>query len=504
SILSLEALTKTLPWLARLANRNEILKGFIQGTLPTLLVQSFNFLLPKTMRSFSGLQGFHARSVIELSTFAKYYFFLLVNVLLIFSIAGTIAKIFKEIEEIIKDPTKIPYLLATTLPLVSNFFVNLVILQGIGLFPVQLLQGPEIFSAWFTRTFLARTPREYAEANAPPFLDYGQRLPPIILVFVVILVYSSITPLILLFGTIYFFFGYMTHKYLLLYVYFHPYETAGLAWPKIFHRIIVGLYIYQIMMIGYMSLRKSYVMAGSLTPIPIITAIFYYYVNEAYNRSAAFIPLKTLREEENRSASKVDDVNLAPVPPTLVENEETLHHNQVSPPQRKDFHSRRTLDNDIYRATPDFYTDYSQPPITLHDGVLDTGIRNYGAPELYGVLPWLWLPVKGTDLKRAKHFKFFGQLLGMDSGNARSVEESVPLLGPNYSTESIIVGDSGNRLRNSLESIHSEINVASGSGENEQIIGSPSGERIITEVQDEQRLSSIADKLGEFAGKNFD
>ncbi|CAG8739646.1 6504_t:CDS:2, partial [Acaulospora morrowiae] len=437
SILSLEALTKTLPWLAHLANRNEILKGFIQGTLPTLLVQSFNFLLPKNHE----MSGFHARSVIELSTFAKYYFFLLVNVLLIFSIAGTIAKIFKELEEIIKDPTKIPYLLATTLPLVSNFFVNLVILQGIGLFPVQLLQVPEIFSAWLTRTFFARTPREYAEANVPPFLDYGQRLPPIVLVFVVILVYSSITPLILLFGTIYFFLGYMTHKYLLLYVYFHPYETAGIAWPKIFHRIIVGLYIYQIMMIGYMSLRKCYVMAGSLIPVPIITAIFYYYVNEAYNRNATFIPLKTLREEEKKSASKVDNVNLAPAPPTLVENEETSHNNQVAPPQRN--HSRKTLDNDIYRATPDFYTDYSQPPITLHDGVLDTGIRNYGAPELHGVLPWVWLPVKRTIVKRAKHFRFFGQLLGMDSGNTRSIgrssEESAPLLGHNHSTESIII-----------------------------------------------------------------
>src|SRR5581483_8215551 len=96
SLMSMQSLERFFPWLAHLAEKNETLKSFIQGTLPTLAVSIFNILLPKitigmfynctTFLSYllsiihiylflylglSILQGFKARSVIELSTFAK-------------------------------------------------------------------------------------------------------------------------------------------------------------------------------------------------------------------------------------------------------------------------------------------------------------------------------------------------------------------------------------------------------------------------------------------------
>ncbi|CAG8480637.1 9760_t:CDS:1 [Acaulospora colombiana] len=269
-------------------------------------------------------------------------------------------------------------------------------------------------------------------------------------------------------------------------------------------------------------------MASSLVPLLIITAVYYYYVDEAYDRGSAYIPLMTLRKEEKESQSHSDDVNLAPAPKTMIENEETTQNGDVTPPQSR-VRSRRTLENDVYRATPDFYTDYSQPPMTLHDGVLDTGIRNYGAPELYGILPWLWLPVKGTIVNRAKKFGFFRRISRANGSiSTRSVgsslEEREPLLGhddydnPNASitiNESQIppagIPDEVSRLqlRNSVESLRSESsNMASGSGENGQIVGSPlrMDSPSFRDMHDGRRLSRIrelTDKLGEFAGKNF-
>ncbi|CAJ0890984.1 6138_t:CDS:1, partial [Entrophospora sp. SA101] len=81
-------------------------------------------------------------------------------------------------------------------------------IQGIGLFPAHLLQIKEVAVVIFKR-LKAKTPRSYAYANAPPFLDYGEELPPMVLIFVIVLVYSSIAPIILPFGAIYFFLGYM-------------------------------------------------------------------------------------------------------------------------------------------------------------------------------------------------------------------------------------------------------------------------------------------------------
>ncbi|CAI2190942.1 16743_t:CDS:2, partial [Funneliformis geosporum] len=424
SLLSIKTLEKFFPWLAHLAEKNEALKDFIQGTLPTLAVSLFNALLPKIMIFLSKLQGFHARSTIELSTFAKYYFFLLINVLLIFSIVGSVVK---NLEEISRDLPGIAYKLATTLPQVSSFFVNFVVIQGIGLFPIHLLQLKEVAYTWTMRVFFSKTPRDYAKATAPPFLDYGEELPPVILIFVIIIVYSSLTPIITFFGAIYFFLGYMCYKYLLLYVYFHPYETAGLAWPKIFRRIIIGLYIYQIMMIGYLSLRKYYYFAASVFPVLVCTFFFFYYVNGAYERASAFIPMKKLREELNKVQTNTSDVTITPKAPETPgsANEFT---NTDGPPAAKneddieEGHSHRdVLEDDLYHADPDLYTDYSQPPMSLYDGVLNTGMRNYGPPTLVGILPWLWLPVKRVPSDEDATPGFFHRLLGMNKTGSKPI-----------------------------------------------------------------------------------
>ncbi|CAJ0888426.1 997_t:CDS:10 [Entrophospora sp. SA101] len=370
SLLSLEALSKIFPWLANLANKNEMLKGLIQGTLPTLAVSLFNIVVPKIMIVLSKRQGFHARSVIEFSTFAKYYFFLLFNVLLAFTVAGAV---FTTIQEIIDNPTGIAHKLATTLPQIASFFVNFVMIQGIGLFPAHLLQIKEVAVVIFKR-LKAKTPRSYAYANVPPFLDYGEELPPMVLIFVIVLVYSSIAPIILPF------------------VYFHPYETAGLAWPKIFRRITIGLYIYQIMMIGYLILKESYYLAVSVFPTLIMTAVFFYYVNTAYDRNAAYIPLKTLKDEEKKSTINTnDDVTFKQKTP---DNDTTTTTDENS-------NAKDVLEDDLYHAEPDMYTDYSQPPMTLYKGVLNTGMRNYIAPALVGTLPWLWLPVKRPKVTKS-------------------------------------------------------------------------------------------------------
>jgi len=45
---------------------------------------------------------------------------------------------------------------------------------------------------------------DHAEANAPPMLNYGWVYPQALLIFTITLVYSVVTPLILVFGAVYF------------------------------------------------------------------------------------------------------------------------------------------------------------------------------------------------------------------------------------------------------------------------------------------------------------
>lgn len=83
--------------------------------------------------------------------------------------------------------------------------------------PLQLLNLGVIIPHFFLRLFVTRTPRDFAELNAPPMINYGVVYPQSILIFTIVLLYSVVQPLILIFGAIYFGMAYVVYKYKLLF-----------------------------------------------------------------------------------------------------------------------------------------------------------------------------------------------------------------------------------------------------------------------------------------------
>lgn len=83
--------------------------------------------------------------------------------------------------------------------------------------PLSLLLFGALIVRGFSHVFLCKTPRDYASNRAPWAFNYGTGYPPLLLIFIIVLEYSSISPIILLFGTIYFCIAYVVYKYQLLY-----------------------------------------------------------------------------------------------------------------------------------------------------------------------------------------------------------------------------------------------------------------------------------------------
>ena len=191
------------------------------------------FLVDIFCEGLTYFQGYRARSWIEYSVLKKYFLFLLVNVVFIFLLASTYWQLIRDLAE---SPAKVPEKIAQALHQgrARYFFLSYVLLQALGIMPLQLLNLGVIIPRIFFRIFITRTPRgvifytltgldpsdsrlDFAELNAPPMINYGVVYPQAILVFTITMLYSVIQPTILIFGALYFGIGYVVYKYKLLF-----------------------------------------------------------------------------------------------------------------------------------------------------------------------------------------------------------------------------------------------------------------------------------------------
>ncbi|CAO3590036.1 unnamed protein product [Absidia cylindrospora] len=426
SFTSIDAIIKVAPGLGDFIDGSDFLQNIVQGLIPTALVNIFMQVLPLILDYLGVLQGLRARSAVSESTLSKYFFFLIFNVLLVFTLVSTAIN---TVFILVKQPIEVARILATSLPKVSPFFINYTILHGLLLMPLKLLLVGSLIVRGFSIWFYAKTPREHANARSPEAFNYGSGYPQPLLIFIIVLEYSTISPIILVFGTLYFAITYVVYKYQFLYVYFRPYEAAGQLWTMVFPRVIAGMILFQLTMLGLFILKDSFVLGALCIPLVILTLIFKFTIDAAYTRNSFHLPMQLLREQEkigsttklptndinlNNTEVSSTSVNLSPADEKprvaryrwssalrTIQNTSRNRFNRPAKHQSKSTQPRRhrmILDEDNYKATPDNKTDYQQPPMMLNPGVLDTGLKQYGNPFLVGELPQLWLPVKSHSI----------------------------------------------------------------------------------------------------------
>lgn len=249
----------------------------------------------------SNHQGMMSRGDVELSIISKNFFFSFFNMFLLFTVFGTATTFYgfwENLRDAFKDTTTVALALANSLEGLAPFYINLLILQGLGLFPFRLLEFGSV--ALYPLNFLrARTPREFAELSTPPKFSYGFSIPQTILVLIICVVYSVFPSswLICLFGLVYFSVGQFIYKYQLLYAMDHQQHSTGRAWPMICNRVFVGLVVYQLAMIGVLALRKDITRPLLLVPLLGFTVWFSFWFGRNYEPLMKFIALKSIDRE---------------------------------------------------------------------------------------------------------------------------------------------------------------------------------------------------------------
>ncbi|KAJ5541614.1 hypothetical protein N7494_006690 [Penicillium frequentans] len=302
TLLDLQTLHKIVPSLAELLSEHPIVKSLVQTGLPTLAFSLLTVAVPYLYEWLSNKQGMMSRGDVEMSIISKNFFFSFFNLFLLFTVFGTASGFYglwEHLRDAFKDTQTVALALASSLENLSPFYINLLVLQSLGLFPFRLLEFGSV--ALYPLRFLwARTPREYAELSTPPEFSYGLTIPQTILILIICIVYSVFPSswLICFFGLVYFTIGKFIYKYQLLYAMDHQQHSTGRAWPMICNRVYVGLIVFQLAMIGVLALRQSIARPLLLVPLLGFTMWFSYWFSKTYEPLMKFIALKSINRDQ--------------------------------------------------------------------------------------------------------------------------------------------------------------------------------------------------------------
>lgn len=303
-LMDTKTISKSWPALGKLLKDTPWLEKLVTGILPPYLFTILNFALPYFYVYLASLQGFISHGDEELSVISKNFFYIFVNLFLIFTVAGAALDIW----QYLKDTTSIAYKLASSLKKWALFYVDLIVLQGIGMFPFRLLEFGNLVRFGFERP-ITHTPREFRSLYTPPVFNFGLNLPQPILILIITLLYSVFDVMsskILAAGTAYFVLGYFTYKYLLMYAMVHPSHSTGQAWPMIVRRVCVGLVLFHATMSGILALQQAYYLATLLAPLPIMAMLLLYNFENNYQPLTQFISLQAIRETGSGAPSFSD------------------------------------------------------------------------------------------------------------------------------------------------------------------------------------------------------
>ncbi|KAA1085271.1 hypothetical protein PGT21_001349 [Puccinia graminis f. sp. tritici] len=384
------------PKLIQWIEKSPTIKALIQNSLPTLAIIIFNALLPLLLDWLSTMQGFKAKSLIEYSLMKKYHLFLLITVFFIFVAVSTVSLL----RDLRDNPAQFIDKIASSLPGARDFFISYLMLQSLAIIPLQLLQLPGQLSRFFYRLFSGlHTPRRHSELKNMHLevLSLGTIYPQALLVFTIGITYSVIAPMILVFGTIYFGMAYLVYKYKVLNVYYRAFESQGQAWPIACNRIGWALIIFQVFMLGLLSLRQVFLLSTLVIPLILYTIQQLIRLESVYGRHSQFTSLSQLREaqrkeDEDDGLGEEDRIEstLRPSPShrTKFSSASRLRKSSVTQSQTNlNVKRYNHKDETLFIPGETEFTDNSEPPMsTVYWGILDTGTNRYAHPASENLL----------------------------------------------------------------------------------------------------------------------
>merc|ERR1712226_1246771 len=99
--------------------------------------------------------------------------------------------------------------------------------------------------------------------------------------------------------------AYLVYKYKVLNVYYRPFESQGQAWPIACNRIGWALIIFQIFMLGLLSLRQAFLLSTLVLPLILFTVYQLKHLDSVYKQHSKFVCLSQIRESQKSDTGEL-------------------------------------------------------------------------------------------------------------------------------------------------------------------------------------------------------
>ncbi|XP_071738262.1 CSC1-like protein At4g02900 [Rutidosis leptorrhynchoides] len=307
TLANIEGIEKVFPFLKPLIDMGSV-KSLIQGYLPGIILKIFLILLPTVIMTMSKIEGFTALSALETRSAGKYHLFLLVNVFLGSIITGTALQQLKGFLN--QSPTEIPKTVGVSIPMKATFFITYVMVDGWSGIAAEIFRMVPLIMYHLKNTFLVKTEKDREQAMDAGSLTWAVSEPRIQLYFLLGLVYSAVTPVLLPFIVVFFGFAYLVFRHQIINVYDQKYESGATFWPDVHRRIIIGLIISQFLFLGLLNTKNAANATYFMIPLPILTFWFFRFCKGRFESQFRRFPLEDAMKKDTLERATEPNLNL--------------------------------------------------------------------------------------------------------------------------------------------------------------------------------------------------
>ncbi|RHY95063.1 hypothetical protein DYB35_012637, partial [Aphanomyces astaci] len=247
-----------------------------------------NSLAPLLLRVVACTEGHASHNAIEASVFSKVVAFQLVQTFFVASVAGSLSAIADKIQLIVQEPLQVIPMLGRSIPGQSTLFVSFILVQtGLGLV-LQLLRVVPIVSGgvyWLFSPNLTRREQSapwwgLTPATVSTRFDFTTTLAQLFLVFVLVLTFAPLAPVVSVAGGIFFVVADTVYRRQLLCV--------------------------QGTLVGVLTLKQAPSPAAMALVLMGLSALFHSWIRKSYPSVSEFLPVEVcvaLDAQRRRSPS---------------------------------------------------------------------------------------------------------------------------------------------------------------------------------------------------------